>query len=128
MRVVILIVCLLTGVMQAGYSQGPKVDAPVVRLGNLDTAKVTCDELLKNNRLMAADSRWAVTRFSVSFTVPSGKVYGPYAVTGDKFSDEVTRVIKRLKATKAEINIAEIMVAKGSMEKYTLPVILRYNN
>ena len=109
------------------FAQGPKQDAPPVRLGKLDTANVTCEELLKNTQLETADHSWVVTRFNISFILPDGKTYGPFAGTGAILPDQAIRTIKRLKKTKCEISIVEIMVAHNGKEKYAYPVSLRYN-
>jgi len=105
-----------------------KKATPIVRLGKLDTAHVTCDELLKNTRLVAADAKWEVTRFVISFTLEDGKTYGPYPGAGAELPEQAIKTIKRLKKTKAEIIIAQINVAKNGVEQYTYPITLRYNN
>lgn len=110
------------------YAQGVKIDAPRVVLDKLDTAHVTSEELLKHKSLVAVDPRWSVTRFTISFTLADGKTYGPFDTEGAELPDAAIKVIKRLKTTKAEINIAKINVAKGGVEKFTYPIILRYNN
>ena len=105
-----------------------KIEAPRVRLDKLDTAHVTCDELLKNSKLVSLDPSWIVTRFTISFKLPDGKVYGPFQTQGAALADPEIRVIKRLKKSKAEITIDEINVSHNGKEKYTYPIILRYNN
>jgi hypothetical protein len=112
------------------YAQGPKVDAPRVTLGvprSLDTAHVTCEALLANTRLIAVDQRWRVTRFSISFTLPDGKTYGPFQTEGCDLTDQQKKLIKRLKGKNAEINITQINVLFNGMEKFTYPIRLRYN-
>jgi hypothetical protein len=108
--------------------QGVKMEAPRVTLGNLDTAHVTCEALLANTKLVPTDARWVVTRFTVSITMPDGKTYGPYAGQGAELPEAAIKTIKRLKKNKAEISIQEINVSYGGREKFTYPVILRYNN
>jgi hypothetical protein len=112
----------------AVYAQGPKQDAPRVRLGDLDTSKVTVEELLLNTRLIAADRSWEVTRFTMTFRLPDGKTYGPFQTQGAMLDEAEIRTIKRLKKTKVEITIDEINVIHNGKEKYTLPVVLRLNN
>ncbi len=126
MKKALLSLVFLVSVTQL-LAQGPKQDAPIVRLGDLDTANVTCDALLKHTKLVAADARWVVTKFTISFILPEGKVYGPYATQGGELSDQAIRTIKRLKNTKAEISIVEISVASNGKEKFTYPISLRYN-
>lgn len=114
----------------SSYAQGPKVDAPRVTLGvprSLDTAHVTCEALLANTRLVAVDQRWRVTRFSISFTLPDGKTYGPFQTEGCDLTDAQKKLIKRLKGKNAEINITQINVLFNGIEKFTYPITLRYN-
>ncbi len=110
------------------FSQEKKQEAPIVRLGNLDTSNITCETLLKNAKLIPLDGRWAVTRFMIAFTLPDGKTYGPFPAEGSVLPEAAIKVIKRLKKKKAEIFIHQINVVRDGKEKFTLPIILRYNN
>jgi hypothetical protein len=109
-------------------AQGMKMDAPRVYLDKLDTSKVTCEELLKNTKLVSPDPSWVVTKFRISFTLPDGKVYGPFLAEGASLPDAAIKTIKRLKKNKADITIDEINVMHNGKEKFTYPVNLKYNN
>jgi len=120
-----IIFLLLPGVRAQGVIQG----APPVQLGTLDTSNVTYDALMSNTRLISQDNRWMVARFTVSITLPTGKTYGPFAAEGAELPEAAIKVIKRLKTSKAEISIQEIKMANGSgVEKFTYPIVLRFNN
>lgn len=110
------------------HAQGVKNEAPPVRLGGLDTAHVTCEELLKNDKLVALAPGWQVTKFRISFTMPDGKTYGPFLAQGSALPDGAIKTIKRLKKNKADITIDEIYVIHDGREKFAAPVNLRYNN
>ena len=110
------------------YAQGPRQEAPPVRLGDLDTAHVTCEALLANTRLIAADRSWEVVRFTMIFELPDGKTYGPFKTEGAVLSEAEIRTIKRLKKNKATITFDDINVLHDGKVKYTLPVVLRLNN
>ena len=127
MRKVLLCIAFFISWSFCSYGQGAKQDTPPIRLGNLDTANITCEDLLKNTGLVAADRSWVVTKFTISFILPDGKTYGPFPTIGSELSEQAIKTIKRLKKTKCEISIVEISVAHNGKEKFAYPITLRYN-
>ncbi|MCW3123283.1 MAG: hypothetical protein JWQ38_2775 [Flavipsychrobacter sp.] len=117
----------MLGTMGLVNAQGPKVEAPRVRLGTMDTAYVTCEALLSNTKLIPVDPKWKVTSFSISFTLPDGKTYGPFPTEGNDLNDQEKKLIKRLKGKNSVIDITQIKVLYNGKEKYTYPIMLRYN-
>jgi hypothetical protein len=122
------IICLILSSSHILYAHGAKQQAPIVRLSDLDTSNVTCEELLKNGVLVSADRSWEVTMFTMTFIMPDGKLYGPYHSKGAAFNDAEIKMIKKLKKNKAEITIDDIKLIHNGKEKFTLPISLRYNN
>ena len=123
-KIVLLFVIFISCAGLQTYAQAPKV-----RLGNIESATATCDQILSFPRLLIMNPTCVVKSFSMSFRTQGDKVFGPYKASGPELTDEQIKLIKEFKGMSTKIVIEDIKSScKGGPETTLAPIVVTYDH
>ena len=79
--------------------------------GGFRISNASYDEILASPKLTVEGTSCKIASYKITILRDESDIYGPYKITGEELTDEVRRIILRLKYTKnttARINIESI--------------------
>lgn len=112
---------------EAAPMPAPIPGVPRVLLGTIETTTTSREKILRYPRLIPMELGWEVKGFSFTFTA-GDQTWGPMAVKGAVFTEEIKDKIKDSEAPRVKITIDNIKLENGGKEATANPIVVEYDH